>query len=336
MLELVNVLVTGGAGFLGSHLVKRLLELGHDVKVLDNDRKFGERNLKDVLDKIEFTEADVRNYDKVRELMRDVDIVYHLAAIAGTSYFYTHPCLVLDVGLLGMINVLKAITESNVKRLLFTSSSEVYATPKEFTTPETHPLVVPDVKNPRYSYSSTKIVSEILCINYAKKYGFDATIVRLHNVYGPNGGWDHVIPEFIKRIVLNEKFTVQGNGTTTRSFCYIDDAIEWMILAATKDEGRNEIFNIGNQKAEITINQLIKYLEKISGKKIIPVHIPEPPGGTYRRNPDISKAIKLLAYEPKTGIKEGLKITYDWYKKEIEWWVKNKNPDEYPWNKKYD
>lgn len=325
-----NILITGGAGFIGSHLTRKLVEMKNNVKVLDNGWRFGKRNLEDVLAKIEYIEADIRNYNKVKEAMKDVDTVYHLAAILGTSYFYTHPCLVLEVGLIGTINVLRAITESSVKRLLFTSSSEVYARPDQFPTPETHLLIVPDPKNPRFSYSSTKIIGEVIGINYAKKYGFGISIVRLHNPYGPNMGWDHVIPEFIKKIICNEKFTVQGDGSATRSFCYISDIVDGIVLATTKDEGKNQIFNIGNQDTETSVNQLIKYLEEISGKKIRPFRLPAPKGGTNRRNPDISKAKGLLGYEPKIGIKEGLTETYNWYKKDIEWWLKNRKKP-YPW-----
>ena len=334
MWGLANVLVTGGAGFIGSHLVRKLVQQKNNVRVLDNSWRFGKRNLESVLDKIEFIEADVKDFEKVKEAVDGIDTVYHLTAILGTSYFYTHPCLVLDVGLIGAMNVLKAIVNSDVKRLLFTSSSEVYARPQIFPTPETHPLVVPDSKNPRFTYSSTKIVGEVLCLNYAKKYGFDTSIVRLHNPYGPMMGWDHVISEFIKRIVLNEKFTVQGDGTSTRSFCFVEDEVEGIILAATREEGKNEVFNIGDQYAETSVNQLIKYLEDISGKKVNPIYVPQPAGGTDRRVPDISKASKLLGYKPKVSIKEGLKITFDWYKKEIEWWMKNGKPGEYPWEPK--
>lgn len=328
-----RVLVTGGAGFIGSHLVKELLKGGFTVKVLDNCWRNSGKKIDDILDEIEFIRGDVRDVDRVKEVVKDVDVVYHLAAILGTRYFYELPCLVLDVGLQGTLNIVKAIAKSNVQRLVFASSPEVYAKPTEFPTTETHPLIVPDPRNPRFSYSSTKIIGEVLCWNYAKKHGFDVTILRLHNPYGPNMGWSHVIPEFIKRIVLNEKFTMQGSGTMTRSFCYISDIIEGTILAGTKEEGKNEIFNIGNQSTETSINQLVSYLEEISGKRIEPVHLPAPEGGTDRRNPDISKARSLLGYNPKVGMMEGLTKTYDWYKKEIEWWVEHAR-GKYPWEAK--
>jgi len=334
VLVLGNILVTGGAGFIGSHLVKKLVKEKNNVRILDTGWRFGKRNLEDILDKIEFVDADIRDFEKVKEAVKDVDTVYHLSAILGTSYFYTYPHLVVDVGLTGTMNILKAIVGSGVKRLLFTSSSEVYATPQVFPTPEIHPLVVPDSRNPRFSYSSSKIAGEVACINYAKKYGFDTTIVRLHNPYGPRMGWDHVISEFIKKIVLNEEFTVQGDGTSKRSFCFVDDEVDGIILAATKDEGKNEIFNIGHDKGETSVNRLIEYLEEISGKKLNPIYVPQPAGGTDRRVPDISKARKMLGYNPKISVKEGLKITYDWYKKEIEWWLKNGKPEEYPWQVK--
>jgi len=317
-----RILVTGGGGFIGSHLVRSLINMGFKVKVLDNNWRNGTKKLQDILEKIEFIEGDVRDFNQVNEALKDVDVVYHLAAILGTKYFYELPCLVLDVGLQGTLNIVKAVSQSNVKRLVFASSSEVYATPNEFPTPETHPLIVPDPKNPRFSYSSSKIIGEVLCWNYAKKYGFDVTILRLHNPYGPDMGWSHVIPEFIKKIELNEKFTIQGNGIMTRSFCYISDAVDGIILAGTKDEGKNEVFNIGNQSTETSINQLVTYLEEISGKTVNPIHISAPEGGTNRRNPDISK-VRTLGYDPQVGIKEGLNKTYAWYHQEINLRLKN-------------
>ncbi|MBS3052360.1 MAG: SDR family NAD(P)-dependent oxidoreductase [Candidatus Aenigmarchaeota archaeon] len=326
-----NILVTGGTGFIGSHLCERLVKLGANLTILDNSFRSSKRNIESILDKVELVEADVRNFDIIKKSTKDKDIVIHLAAIQGTQNFYDYPDLVLDVGVTGTLNIVKSVVENKIKHLLVASSSEAYSTPQYFPTPETHPLIIPDPANPRFSYSSTKIISEMLTIHFAKKKGFDYTIFRPHNVYGPRLGWKHIVPEFIKRIVLNEEFTIQGDGSQTRSFCYIDDGIDQLILYLTKDKAKNQIFNLGNQK-ESTVNDIIRHLEEICGRKLNPKYVELPAGGTTRRNPDMVKAEQILDYEPKVGIKEGLKRTYDWYKKEIEYWLKNAKSEEYPWN----
>lgn len=325
-----NSLVTGGLGFIGSHLVRRLVAENERVKVLDNGWRFGNRNLEDVSDKVEIIDGDIRDFDVVKKSMRNIDRVYHLAAILSTQHFYSHPWLVLDVGVTGTLNVLKAIEENPIKRFLFLSSTEVYGNPSIFPTPENQPLMIPDSLNPRASYSSSKLIGETLCSAYAKKNRFDLTIVRLENPYGPRMGWNHVISEFIKRIILNEEFTIQGDGMQTRSFCYIDDAIDEMILCLTREEARNQTFNLGNQK-ESTVNDIVKYLEEICERKLNPKHLELPTGGTTRRVPDMSKFNSIMGFEPKVDIKEGLKRTYDWYQKEMKYWQENAKPEEWPW-----
>lgn len=328
-----NVLVTGGSGFLGSHLIEKLVALGFNIKVLDNNWRGSKRNLEGVKNEIEFIEADVRNYEAVKQATKDVDIIFHLASIQGTKKFYLHPELVIDVGILGNINVAKATVENNVKRVLFTSSSEIYGDPNVFPTSETHPATIPDTTNPRYAYALQKLVGESIFLNYARKFSFDVSIVRIHNAYGPRMGWDHVMPEFIKRLILNENFTVQGTGNETRSFCFVDDIIDGIILAATKDEGKNEIFNIGNPEEEMSINQLIEHLKNVTNKDIAPVYIERPEGSTLRRKPDITKARKMLGFTPKVIVEEGLRKTFEWYENEIKWHLENTKPEERPWLK---
>jgi nucleoside-diphosphate-sugar epimerase len=194
-----RMLVTGGAGFVGSHLVERLVEMGKDVIVYDNSWRGSQKHLKAVEDKIEFIEGDIRNYDSVNNAMKNADIVFHLASLQGTKFFYEYPDLGLEVGLIGNLNVARVMKENKIKRILFTSSSEVYSQPNVFPTQENHPLIIPDPKNPRWSYSVTKISGEVIFFSYGKKYGFDTSVVRIHNAYGPRMGWQHVIPEFIKK-----------------------------------------------------------------------------------------------------------------------------------------
>ena len=311
MSVLDRILVTGGVGFLGSHISERLVESGLTIRILDNSWRGAKRNLEKVIDKVEFVEGDVRDYNTVNKVMKGMDTVFHLASIQGTKHFYEVPDATLEVGLIGALNVAKAAIKNKIERILFPSSSEVYGTPQFFPTAEDHPLIIPDAKNPRWSYSIEKIASESVFLNYAKKFGFDATIVRIHNAYGPRMGWEHVIPEFIRRLELKELFTVQGNGSETRSFCYVSDIVDGIILAAGKEEGKNEIFNLGNPKEEYSINSLIKLMGKFSGKNITPIYLERREGSTKRRRPDISKAEKMIGFKPKINLERGFKLTYD-------------------------
>ena len=242
---------------------------------------------------------------------KDIDFVFHLAAINGTKYFYEIPEKVIEVNVLGTLNFINWIKNTDVNRIFFASSSEVYGLPKIFPTPETESLMIPDPKNPRFSYSSSKMMGEIMIINYARTYGIDYSIARFHNVYGPRMGFEHVIPEFIRKCVKNEKFTIQGNGSETRSFCYISDAVDGIILLSEHHDARNEIFNIGTEE-EVSINRLIELLGEIHGQKITPISANFENAGTRRRVPDISK-ISKLGYKPKIPLKVGLQKTYDWY-----------------------
>lgn len=309
-----NVLVTGGAGFLGSALTEKLLLKKKKVTVFDNLFR-GKRNNFEK-NNVNFIYGDICDKNDVTNAVRDIDTIFHFAAIQGTKNFYEIPHTVLKVNVEGTINILNAAINSSVKRVVFASSSEVYGNPMYFPTDEEHPLIIPQIRNPRYSYAASKIIGESLCLNYARIYGLDIIILRPHNIYGPRMGFDHVIPEFIMRILNNEPFTIQGSGNNTRSFCFISDAIECILLAVSKKTIVNEIFNIGNPE-EITINSLASLLIGLTGVSIKPTHIVAPEGGTSRRFPDISKAKNILGYEPRVPLSEGLSKTFNWYKHNI-------------------
>lgn len=311
-----KILITGGAGFIGSHLTEKLVEKGYDIKILDNCFRGSKRNLSKVAHKIEFVEGDILDASKVRESFEDVETVFHLAAINGTRYFYEIPHKVLEVNVKGTLNVLDAVLSSDVNRVIFSSSSEVYGTPEYFPTDEKHKMVIQNPENPRFSYAGSKIIGELLLLNYAKKYGFEAVILRPHNVYGPRMGYEHVIPEFIRRIVLKEKFIIQGDGSQTRSFCFISDAVSGFILAASVKRASNQIFNLGNNE-EISMLELARMIASIAEVEINPVFNPLREGSTPRRKPDITKAKRILGYEPKVPLAQGLKITYNWYEEHL-------------------
>jgi nucleoside-diphosphate-sugar epimerase len=310
----MDVHVTGGAGFIGSHLVKVLVEHGHDVTVFDNVSRGTASNLDVVEDRIRFVRGDIRNRDELDDAIDDPDIVYHLAAINGTKNFYERTYEVLDTNLIGVRNVVEIAADRGVDRLVFASSSEVYGYPDELPTPEDHTLQIMDPENPRFSYAGSKIVGEQYVINGGERAGYDYTVCRPHNVYGGAMGYDHVIPEFVERLVTDEPFTIYGDGEQTRSFCYITDAVEAFRKAGFEPGGANGVFNVGTQE-EVSINELAELLFDITGvtPPIEYVDSIELEGSTRRRQPDVENAREKLGYESEVPLDAGLERTFEWY-----------------------
>lgn len=310
----MDVTVTGGAGFIGSALVTRLVADDHEVTVFDNVSRGNLNNLDHVLKEIQFVQGDVRDNSEFADAVGCPDVLYHLAAINGTKNFYERPNAVLDTNVVGVKHAVELAAERGISRLILSSSSEVYGSPNTFPTPESHPLQVMDSENPRFSYAGSKILGEQYVVNGADTHGFDYTIVRPHNIYGPAMGFDHVVPEFIEQIVTDKPFTIYGDGEQTRSFCYIDDAIDAFVSAGFESAAVNEIFNVGTQD-EISINELAERLFDIADVDpgIEYVDSVELEGSTPRRQPDISAAREKLGYEPTVSLDEGLRRTFDWY-----------------------
>jgi nucleoside-diphosphate-sugar epimerase len=313
-----KILVTGGSGFIGSALVKALVRKGHSVRVLDDNSRGAPRRLKDVEGDIEFMPGDIRDAALVTSAVRGMDEVHHLAFVNGTEFFYSAPELVLDVGVKGMINVIDACRAAGVGKLILASSSEVYQTPPNVPTDETAPLLVPDPTNPRYSYGGGKIISELMALNYGRKLFDRVLIFRPHNVYGPDMGWEHVIPQFALRFKAlaaqypagKLPFEIQGNGKQTRSFCHVDDLVAG--VEVMRDKGQHlGIYHIGTTE-EISIADLATRVAAHGGREIDLIEKPAPLGGTERRCPDIGK-LEKLGYEPKVPIARGLPPTIDWY-----------------------
>lgn len=305
----MKVVVTGGRGFIGRALCSVLSSRGLEVVAGDN----GWRTTADAPEGVAAADLDVRDAAAVGRLVAGADVVVHLAAIQGTANFYEVPELVLDVNVRGTLNVAEACAAAGVRRLVFSSSSEVYGEPETFPTPESAPLVVPDPVNPRWSYGGSKILGELAVINLARRRDFEFTVLRYHNVYGPAMGWDHVIPQFIRRLELGEAFTVQGNGEQRRAFCYVDDAVAATAAAVLEAGAADAILNIGNPAEEHSINDLIAALETVSGRRVDPVYEPFTGGGTRRRLPDIRAAVAALGVEPCVTLRDGLVSTYAWY-----------------------
>ena len=306
--------VTGGSGFIGSNLVKKLLSKGHYVKVFDDFSRGKKRKINFTEKKFQFVNGDIRDEKKVIKESKGFDFFIHLAAINGTKFFYEKPQDVLDVSIKGILAVMEACKKNKIKKIIFSSSSEVYQNPPMIPTKEGVPLIIPDVFNPRYSYGAGKIISEMVLLNYYRDFFKKIIIFRPHNVYGPDMGWEHVIPEMILRsekIKINDKtFLIKGDGKQTRSFIFIEDFTDILYKVITKGKHRN-IYHIGNND-EIKIMTLAKKIIKYQKKNVQIICSQEPYGETPRRCPNIEK-IEGLGYKQKYSIDDGLRITINWY-----------------------
>ena len=309
-------LVTGGTGFLGSALTRRLVHAGARVRVLDNNSRGRAARLDDVDDRIEYIEGDVRDAATVDRACVGVDVLCHLAFINGTEFFYTKPDLVLDVAVKGIVNVIDSAMRHRVPELLVMSSSEVYHEPAIVPTDERVALSIPDCLNPRYSYAAGKILHEVMAVNFGR-YFKRVVIVRPHNVYGEDMGNEHVIPQFVFRMrsLLSHTanpvpFAIQGTGLQTRSFVYVDDFIDGVMLVLERGE-HLAIYHVGSLE-EVTIESLARLVAEQFGRSITIVPGPPADGGTHRRCPDITKVMRL-GYRPQFTLREALPRVVRWY-----------------------
>ena len=307
--------VTGGAGFIGAYLVKELVHRGWDVVVIDNLARGADSRFASVADQVRLETCDIRDEDAVTKAIDGREVIFHLAAINGTENFYKRPELVLDVGLRGALSVVGACKRAGVPDLVVASSAEVYQTPPMVPTPEDVALMLPDSLNPRYSYGGSKLVSELIAFNYAQDHFRKVQVFRPHNVYGPDMGWKHVVPQFILRALecreaANPAFQIQGTGHETRAFAYVDDVVDG-IIRMYEHGGHREVYHIGNDE-EVSIRDLVHRTGDAVGIGLEIVEGPAAEGGTPRRCPDISK-MRALGYDPKVALAEGIALTAKWY-----------------------
>jgi len=282
-METLRVLVTGGAGFIGSHLVKALVKAGHQVRVLDNLSTGSIENLADVLNAIEFVRGDVRDYGVVESAVRGVDAVVHLAALIDVTESVEKPDLYFDVNVRGTYNVVKA--SKNVSTFVFASSSAVYGEPIRVPIPEDHPLM------PKSPYAASKVSGEAFVQAFANQYGFRPVILRLFNVYGPrqSRAYAGVIIEFTRRVSRGESPVIFGAGGQTRDFVHVSDVVEAVMLSL-RNEGVRGVFNIGSGE-RVTINYLANLILRLMGREDLkPIYAPPRPGDVRRSIADITRA----------------------------------------------
>jgi nucleoside-diphosphate-sugar epimerase len=311
-------LVTGGTGFIGSALVKRLVEMGRRVRVVDNDLRGSRARLASVLGSIELVEADVRDGQAMIGAAAGTDVIIHLAAVNGTENFYKRPELVLEVGVRGMFSMLEAAKANGIEEFFLASSSEAYQMPPLVPTPEDVPLVVPDPWNPRYSYGGSKLISEVMLAAFADRPLRRAVVFRPHNVYGPDMGWEHVLPQLIVRARDRIRqvpagpvpFEIQGDGSQTRAFVHISDFVDGLVLIIDKGVHRT-CYHIGNAE-EVTIARVVQEVFGYFGREAKLVPTPLPLGSVPRRCPDVGR-LESLGYRPKISLREGVASIADWY-----------------------
>jgi nucleoside-diphosphate-sugar epimerase len=320
----VKALITGGAGFIGVHLARAMLERGWRVDLVDN---FTRGVLDAELDSLQgsgsvrLIERDLLAPDAFVGFDDDYDYVVHFAAIVGVSHVMGRPYDVLTDNVLMTSHVISwARRQPRLQRFLFASTSEVYAGTlthlgDPIPTPEAVVLTLSDLGEPRTSYLLSKIYGEAMC-HHA---GIPFTIFRPHNVYGPRMGLSHVIPELLQRAHAAaegesvEVFSVDHR----RTFCYVEDAVEMMLRAAESAAAAGETLNIGNDAPEVTIGELALLVVKTVGKRLEIVPLPPTPGSPARRRPDMTKTSALTGYEPTVSLERGIERTYDWYRTRV-------------------
>lgn len=320
-----KILITGGAGFIGYHLAKRLASQGHKIIIADDLFKGRhDDHLKELMrtKDVKLARLDLTDPKSWTKLGSGYDYVYHLAGINGTKLFYEIPHEVLRIGLLTTLNALDWFQKQNKKKdakILYTSSNEAYASALDafgqlpIPTPEEVPLVIADPYNPRWSYAGQKLIGELLFIHYAKIYNFRMAIVRPHNFYGPRAGTHHVIPEIIARINNRiDPFPIYGSDDT-RSFCYIDDAVEAIQSVMESKNTDGGTYHIGT-KIETNITDLIKKMFSLMKWKPNKLDLHKSPKGSVKRRlPHVSKIKQHTGWKAKTSLVKGLRETIQWY-----------------------
>jgi UDP-glucuronate decarboxylase len=311
-----KALITGGAGFIGSWLSEILVGIDVQTVCLDNLSSGSLSNIEHLrrFGRFTFVQSDLEDFESTGD---SFDFILHLASRASPEDYQTHPIETLKVSSLGTLKALEIARKDDAK-FLFTSTSEVYGDSNMIPTPETYWGNVNPI-GPRSPYDEGKRFSEALCKAYEKKYGLDIRIVRIFNTYGPRlrpeGLYGRAVSRFIMQATQGRDITVYGDGSQTRSFCYITDTIKGILSILTKDSAHGEVFNIGNQD-EITILELAKMIKTLTKSSSKMTFHPIPEDDPRRRLPEITKAERILNWKPQIQLEEGLKRTITWLTKQ--------------------
>ena len=310
-----KIFVTGGAGFIGTSLIRRLIN-DNEIVIYDN---FHRNSLKNTnLEKhpnVETIKGDVLDIEKLKKSIIGADIVIHMAAIAGIDTVIKSPVTTMKVNMIGTSNVLEAtMTLNKIERFIDFSTSEVFGS-YAYKSEEKDSTNLQPVGEARWVYAISKLAGEHLANSYHKEFGLPTVSVRPFNVYGPGQVGEGAIHVFIKKAINNQLLEIHGDGDQIRSWCYIDDMVDAILLCLTKDEAIGEIFNIGNPRGTITILNLAEKIKNLVNSKSKIMHVPKNYVDVKLRVPGIKKAKKILGFKPKIEINEGIKRTIEWYRR---------------------
>lgn len=310
----MKILITGGAGFIGSHLCDKYTQEGHSVLCLDNFMSGDLTNVRHLLDcrNFKLIKGDIRDLDLLERIMRDVDVVFHLAAQIHVDRSHVEPRLTYEVNVIGTQNVLEIARLHDTKKIIHASTSEVYGSSLYHPMDEKHPLNAP------HPYGASKIAADRMCYAYIQTYGMDISILRLFNVFGPRQrdiGYGGVISIFTRRVLSGMPPIIYGDGKQSRDYTYIEDAVRAYDLVLNHNEPITEPINFGSGQ-EVSILDLAKKIIELCGKTeaIQPVHITPRMGEVKRLIADATKARNLLGWESKYDLKKGLGEFVQWYK----------------------
>jgi nucleoside-diphosphate-sugar epimerase len=303
-------LVTGGAGFIGSHIAEELAAKGFFVRVLDNFLTGKEENIASFLDGIELLRGDIRDLDLCREALEGIDYVLHQAALPSVPRSVEDPLLTTAINIEGTLNILLASKDASVKKVVFASSSSVYGDDEHL--PKKEGLE----GNPLSPYAVTKLAGEKYCQVFSEIYGLPTVCLRYFNVFGPRqdpfSQYAAVIPNFIMRLLSGEPLLIHGDGEQSRDFTYVANVVEANLQAAQADDVSGQVLNLGNG-VQTSVNALAETLMELMQKDIEPVHDEERPGDVRHSFADISKAESLLDYAPRVSLEDGLLKTIEWF-----------------------
>jgi nucleoside-diphosphate-sugar epimerase len=314
MIQGKKILLTGGAGFIGTSLTRRLCER-NEVVVFDILRRnaLGGSGLLE-LDSVNLIQGDVRDIASLRRAMEGCQAVVHMASVAGVDTVIKDPVLTMEVSLEGTLNALRAAQDlGSVERFIDFSTSEVFGR-YAFRVAEGDVTSLGAVGEARWTYAVSKLATEHLAYNYWKTYGLPALSVRPFNVFGPGQVGEGAIHNFIVRAIRNDPLRVFNQGDQIRSWCYIDDLIEGVLLCLERPEAVGQAFNLGNPATTITIHSLARLIIRLAGSSSVVQHVPRDAPDVELRIPDVSKARRLLGFEPVVDLEEGLIRTIEWYR----------------------